>query len=92
MGENWIGVFPVEDALEMILIFNRTGEIIYANAAARNKLGYEPGLESGEESLEGKHISDVFPAGAGNSEAVLDTQAKHLVMYRKNRTCFPAET
>ncbi|MCI9337749.1 MAG: PAS domain-containing protein [Lachnospiraceae bacterium] len=94
MGENWIGVFPVEDALEMILIFDGTGEIVYANAAARNKLGY--GAQDGEEHLEGRRIGDVFPASARFPETALDSQpeggTKHLIMYRRNRTCFPAET
>ena len=36
-GENH--VLPIEDALEMILVFDGTGVISYANAAARKKLG-----------------------------------------------------
>ena len=37
MGEDWTGAFPVEDALEMVLMFDGTGEITYANAAARSR-------------------------------------------------------
>ena len=38
MGESGSCVFPMEDALEMILMFGSTGRITYANAAARSKL------------------------------------------------------
>ncbi len=94
MGENGISVFPVEDALEMILIFDSTGRITYANAVARNKLGYMP--EAGaEESLVGRHISDVFPGSFKPMETAPyfqgSSETGHLVVYRRNRTCFPVE-
>lgn len=92
MGEEERGVFPVEDALEMILIFDGTGRIVCANAAARSKLGYGSGEGAG---LEGRQISDVFPAGFKPLEGIQTLPAaagtKHLAMYRRNRTCFPAE-
>lgn len=47
-------VFPIEDALEMILVFDHTGEITYANGAALKKLEYE-------NNLQGRNISEVFP-------------------------------
>lgn len=34
-------MFLMEEALEMILVFNEEGVVSYANAAARKKLGYE---------------------------------------------------
>ena len=34
-------VFPMEDALEIILLFDSFGKISYANAAARKKLEYD---------------------------------------------------
>ena len=34
MGLNESGLFPVKDALEMVLIFDGAGEISYANDAA----------------------------------------------------------
>ena len=42
-------MFLMEEALEMILVFNEEGVVSYANAAARKKLGYEeePGSGSG---------------------------------------------
>lgn len=83
-------IFPMEDALEMILIYGRSGEIFYANGAARAKLEY------GEE-LCGKKISDVFPGTFRASGEALETtyvygqETKNLVAYRKNLTCFPVE-
>ena len=54
MGEDWTGAFPVEDALEMVLMFDGTGEITYANAAARSRLGYAP--EGAEVYLDGNYV------------------------------------
>lgn len=47
-------LFPVEDALEMVLIFDKTGKITYVNAEAEKKLEYKG-------DLCGKSICDVFP-------------------------------
>lgn len=84
-------LFPMKDALEMILMFDQTGNIVYANASARAKLEY------GEE-LCGRHISDVFPNTFQRSEDGFQTEypfgmaQQNLVAYRKNLTCFPVET
>ena len=51
-------IFPVENALEMIIMFNRAGEISYANAAALQKLEYD-------NDLCGRTIGDVFPGAFG---------------------------
>lgn len=83
-------IFPMEEALEMILIFEATGEITYVNAAARKKLGYE-------EDLCGRHVSDVFPGTFKAAEKGFQTDYpfvgdhQSLVAYRKNLTCFPVE-
>lgn len=83
--------FPMEDALEMILLFDQTGNIIYANASAKAKLEYQ-------EDLCGRHISDVFPNTFQRSEEGFQTDfpfgsdPQSLVAYRKNLTCFPVET
>ena len=39
----WAGadIFPVKDALEMVLVFDDTGNILYGNDAAVKELGYE---------------------------------------------------
>lgn len=85
-----IEVFPGEDALEMILMFDQTGIISYVNVSARQKLEYE-------NDLCGKHISEVFPndfqTGKDNFNAqdFAGSDLQHLNAYRKNLTCFPVE-
>lgn len=89
MGESGTCVFPMEDALEMILMFDRTGRISYANAAARSKLGYE--------DMENQHISTLFPNTFRKTEDGFESDfsfgdaAGHLIIYRRNLTCFPVE-
>lgn len=82
-------IFPVENALEMILMFDRTGEIFYGNIAAAQKLAYE--------EIQGRHISEIFPAAFKLSKDGFETEypfgeeMQNLVAYRKNLTCFPVE-
>lgn len=82
-------IFHIEDALEMILMFDRTGIITSANAAARKKLGYD--------DLSNVHISEVFRNTFRYSENGFETdysfgnELQNLVAYRKNLTCFPVE-
>lgn len=83
-------IFPIEDALEMILMFDQTGRISYGNDTARNKLEYE-------NDLYGRHISEIFPNTFKYSENGFDSdflfgnEIQNLVAYRKNFTCFPVE-
>ena len=90
MDWNENGAFPIEDALEMIFVFNQAGIISYANAAARKKLEYE-------DELCGKSISDIFPGTFKAAEGTFETDCQFgnemqaLVAYRKNLTCFPVE-
>lgn len=60
MGEEGLGMFPAEDALEMVLMYDRAGTILYANDAARRKLGYAREDDS-EDGLKGRPIGDVLP-------------------------------
>lgn len=83
-------VFPMEEALEMILMFDRSGNISYANAAARQKLEYD-------DALCGRHIGEVFPntfpmgKGVEEAESLSENELCSLVAYRQNHTCFPVE-
>lgn len=83
-------IFPIEDALEMVLMFDEAGKISYANEAARQKLEYE-------NDLCGRHVSDVFPntfsvsGGQLELENYVSKELLNLVAYRKNLTCFPVE-
>ena len=80
----------IEKALEMVLIFDGSGSILYTNDAANTKLEFEEGLK-------GKHISEVFPNTFKASESgffteyVFGDETQNLVAYRKNLTCFPVE-
>lgn len=86
MGEE-NSIFPIEEALEMVLAFGQDGVISYANAAARRKLGYRT-----DDGPEGRHISEVFPGAFRSSGKALERpEGENLVAYRKNRTCFPVE-
>lgn len=86
-----IGIFPVNNALEMILMFDQTGKISYANEIVRQKLEYD------EKDLCGRHISAVFPGtfqAAEDDFGIKDFElgtVHNLVAYRKNLTCFPVE-
>lgn len=90
MEQSVNSMFSMEDALEMILMFDRMGNIFYANTAAREKLKYE-------NELCGRHISAVFPntfretKDGFETDYVFGHEQKHLVIYRKNLTCFPVE-
>ena len=90
MGEKENAAFPVENALEMVLMFDGVGRISYGNAAAREKLDYQ--------ELGGRHISDIFPGTFKASETGFETdyrfgkETAHLTAYRRNLTCFPVET
>lgn len=89
MGEGENCIFPMEDALEMFFMFDRAGEILYANAAARSKLGYD--------ELKNQHISTLFPNIFRRTEDGFESAfpfgdgTGHLVIYRRNLTCFPVE-
>ena len=83
-------IFPMEDALEMILMFGRDGRISYGNLTAREKLGYEKDLCD-------CRISDIFPAAFRQTESGFETEVtpgsamQEMTAYRRNRTCFPVE-
>ena len=75
-------------SLEIILRFDSNGRILYANARAKEELGY------GEE-LETISLDTLFPAELHQEDGSfpLETALKMTegTMYRKNGTCFPVE-
>lgn len=90
-GEN--SIFPMNEALEMIIMFDAAGKISYVNETARQKLEYD-------DDLCGKQIGDVFPNVFSvpdinfddNVEKGLQKESQkglqNFVAYRKNKTCF----
>ncbi len=83
-------LFPVKYALEMVILFDKAGKIIYANDAAEKNLSYEKGLCN-------RSISDIFPNEFKNTEHGLEIKypigstMRNMVAYRQNLTCFPVE-
>lgn len=90
MDEVLAGALPTENLLEMFLLFDTEGTILYANAAAKGKLEYGDGLC-------GCHIASVFPNEFQKEETGFTTEysfgeaLQRLMAYRKNLTCFPVE-
>ena len=90
MEQNNGCMFAMENALEMILMFDKTGKIVYANAVAKKLLDY------GDEICS-KSISDIFPNTFKIEKRMFETdcpfgeELQNLVAYRKNLTCFPVE-
>ncbi|MDE6435725.1 MAG: hypothetical protein K2L07_16045 [Lachnospiraceae bacterium] len=90
MDQSEVRIFPIEVALEMILMFDRTGRISYGNDVAKKKLEYES-------DLLGRHISEIFPntfkfsENGFESDFLFGNEVQNLIAYRKNLTCFPVE-
>lgn len=90
MGKGDLFQFSIENALEIVIIFDETGTITYANQSAKQQLEY------GEE-LQGSLITDVFPksfqvtGGMLEMEYEANGQLQNMMAYRKNLTCFPTK-
>lgn len=90
MDREEIEWFPIDDALEMVFMFDNRGIITYANRTALDALGYE-------NDLCGRHINVVFPGTFDEADHGFETEyefgekVQKLSAYRKNLTCFPVE-
>ena len=78
--------FAADNSLEMIIVFNDFGTIVYANKRAGK-------LTEFEDDLCGTLISDIYPElfsnGAGIKDAeVIFGKIYDSMAYRKNKTCF----
>lgn len=83
--------FSLDNALELILIFDDEGHIIYANKKAKMLLEYEDILKY--------NITDIFPGSFRLENGCLivgcpigTDEEQDMDAYRKNRTCFPVRT
>ncbi len=80
--------FALDNAIGIVIIFNESGEIVYANRAAEQKLEYG-------DALCGRSVAEIFPGefkieeGCFVMECEIGGEAKSIMAYRKNRTCFP---
>lgn len=90
MKQEDIYQFVMDQALELILLFENDGKIIYANKSAKNQLEYE--------ELCGRFIEDIFPGEFRNVNINFETdyefgeKVREMNAYRKNMTCFPVKT
>lgn len=90
MEQNSLFQFLANHALEILLIYDGDGFIVYANEAAGQELEYG-------EQLCGCSIADIFPAEFQVEDGKLcaryeaDGEIRNMMAYRKNRTCFPAK-
>lgn len=91
MNQNSLFQFTMDSALEIILIFDVRGKIVYANQAAGKLLEYKDGFA-------GYSIADVFPGefrierGFLEMEYGASDEVRTMMAYRSNRTCFPVKS
>ena len=89
MGEE-VFRFALEQAMELVLLFEQNGTIKYANHSAKEQLEY------GDELI-GTNIKVLFPVEFSDMEDGIQklmrlAEAKQEVMiYRKNQICFPIQ-
>ena len=89
MEQKNLSLYCLENALEIILVFEQTGVITYANREAEEQLEYE-----GE--LCGISVTELFPGVFQVEDGCLHVGegdlgvVRNLMAYRKNQTCFPA--
>jgi len=82
--------FSIDNVLEIILIFDENGTIVYSNKTAQQQLEYK-------EQLCGLKITEIFPGefSMENDRLVFQTDVdgtvRNMMAYRGNRTCFPAD-
>lgn len=90
MEQSGLFQFSIDNALEIILIFDGCGKIVYANQSACNLLEYK-------QELCGSLISDIFPGAFRVEDGLLvqecgaSGEVQNMMAYRKNRTCFPVK-
>lgn len=88
MDQNSLFRYAVDNSLSIVMIFDDSGTILYANQTACKKLEYY-------EELNRSPISEIFPGefevhdGVLSHTCKMDGSLQSVMAYRKNRTCFP---
>ena len=88
MEHNSLFRFLIDNAMEIVLIFDDSGTILYANTSACDALEYY-------EELCGKPVTEIFPGEFSLQDKTIsytcqmDGSYQNMMAYRKNRTCFP---
>lgn len=81
----------IDNLIELLLVFDVKGHILYANKTASEKLEY------GKGELEECNIKEIFRQefsdvkGTDSFDACRLTSGKELSIYRKNKSCFPTK-
>lgn len=82
--------FSIDNALEIIIVFDTEGTIIYTNLSAERQLEYK-------EDLRGTKITEILPGafeeliGGIRFIGKSDGSFSNIMIYRGNRTCFLAK-
>ncbi len=90
MVEQELFRFVIEQSVQMVLLFDAQGKILFANRAAKESLEYGEDISSYE-------ITDIFPTlcekkeGQVQIRCPLGTMTSGHCAYRQNRTCFLTE-
>ena len=90
MEQNALFQFSIDNILEIILIFDENGTIVYSNKTAGQQLEYK-------DNLRGMKITEIFPTEFSIEKEHLvfhtdaDGSVRSMMAYRGNRTCFPAD-
>lgn len=90
MDQNSLFRYAVDNSLSIVMIFDDSGTILYANQTASKKLEYY-------EELCRSPISEIFPGefevhdGKLSYTCKMDGSLQSAMAYRKNRTCFPVQ-
>ena len=85
MEENALFQFSMDNALEIIIVFEETGTITYVNNAAKEQLQYDC-------DMCGHNMKDILPElfeDAYLNENFIKDEVLDMTAYRQNRTCFP---
>lgn len=91
MEQEGLFLFSMDNAIEMALVFDVSGNITYANTSAKQQLEYG-------EDLCGSHINEVFPdlfqETEDGTKLRLESgcEVTDRMAYRKNKTCFPVQS
>ena len=90
MGNSNLFRFTIDNSIEIIVLFDDSGTIVYANQTAKQSLEYN-------DELCGSSVADIFPGEFSVENDILDMKyeadgvLQNMTAYRKNHTCFPVK-
>lgn len=88
MEKEWLSALIADETVELVLVFNAEGSILWANRTAADKLEYE------RDSLTECDIKQIFRQEFRNAdvepfEKLRPGELQEMAAYRKNGSCFP---